>query len=178
MTGKARLLEPQIPALRRYAWALTRDHARADDLVQDCLERALSRWLLRRPDTDLRTWLFTILHNQFISGQRAQRRRPLHDVLDETNEHAASSPATQEGVLLGQDIIAQFAGLSEDHKEVLLLVGVEGMDYANVASVLGIPMGTVMSRLSRAREQFRRMMEGERPALRPRGEGPSLRIMK
>lgn len=166
MGNKASLLEPQIPALRRYAWALTRDHARADDLVQDCLERALSRWLLRRPDTDLRAWLFTILHNQFISGQRAQRRRPLHDLLDETNAHAASVPASQEGALLSRDILAQFAILSDDHKEVLLLVGIEGLDYACVSRILDIPMGTVMSRLSRARDQFRQMMEGERPTLR------------
>jgi len=163
--GAATLIEPQIPALRRYAFALTRDHAKADDLVQDCLERAISRWYLRAADPDLRAWLFTILHNLFISGQRSLRRRPLHEPLEDSIE-AASTPAEQEGVLLGRDILSQFAVLSEDHRAVLLLVAIEGLPYGSVARILGIPVGTVMSRLSRAREQFRRQMEGERPALR------------
>ena len=162
----AALLEPQIPALRRYAYALTRDHSAADDLVQDCLERAISRWYVRRPDTDLRAWLFTILHNLFVSAQRTRRRRPPHDMLDEHTEAAASVPAAQEAGLLRRDILAQFATLSEDHQEVLLLVGVEGLAYTSVAAILGVPIGTVMSRLSRAREMLRRLLEGERPALR------------
>ncbi len=165
MRDAATLIEPQIPALRRYAFALTRDHAKADDLVQDCLERAISRWYLRAADPDLRAWLFTILHNLFISGQRSLRRRPLHETLEDSIE-AASTPAEQEGVLIGRDILSQFAALSEDHRAVLLLVAVEGLPYGSVARILGIPVGTVMSRLSRAREQFRRQMEGERPALR------------
>jgi RNA polymerase sigma factor (sigma-70 family) len=164
MSDKAALLEPQIPALRRYAFALTRDHAAADDLVQDCLERALSRWYLRLPDSDPRPWLFTILHNVFVSGQRSQRRRPLHDTLEDSTD--ASTPADQEAGLIGRDIRTQFARLSEAHQSVLLLVGVEGLAYATVARVLGVPVGTVMSRLNRAREQFRSHLNGERPALR------------
>ena len=164
MRDTATLLEPQIPALRRYAFALTRDHAKADDLVQDCLERAISRWYLRAADPDLRAWLFTMLHNLFISGQRSLRRRPPHETLD--NSAAANTPADQDGALLGRDILSQFAALSEDHRAVLLLVAIEGLPYGNVARILGIPIGTVMSRLSRAREQFRRQMDGERPALR------------
>ena len=159
------LLEPQIPALRRYAFALTRQHAAADDLVQDCLERAVSRWVLRGADADLRAWLFTILHNLFIDAQRSQRRRPMHGVLDEEAE-AAATPPTQDSGLTGRDLLAQFAELSHEHRAVLLLVGVEGLPYASVARVLGVPVGTVMSRLSRAREQLRRLLEGERPALR------------
>ncbi len=165
MRDTATLLEPQIPALRRYAFALTRDHAKADDLVQDCLERAISRWYLRAADPDLRAWLFTMLHNLFINGQRSLRRRPLHETFDDSAA-AANTPADQEGVLLGRDILSQFAALSEDHRAVLLLVAIEGLPYGNVARILGIPIGTVMSRLSRAREQFRRRMDGERPALR------------
>ncbi len=165
MRDTATLLEPQIPALRRYAFALTRDHARADDLVQDCLERAISRWYLCAADPDLRAWLFTMLHNLFINGQRSLRRRPLHETLGDSVD-AVNTPADQEGVLLGRDILDQFAALSEDHRAVLLLVAIEGLPYGSVARILGIPIGTVMSRLSRAREQFRRQMEGERPALR------------
>ncbi len=166
MRDIATLLEPQIPALRRYAFALTRNHAAADDLVQDCLERAVSRWYLRGPDAQLRAWLFTILHNLFVSAQRTRRRRPLHDALDETSEAAAPVAPTQEGSLAGREMLERFGALSEDHQEVLLLVGVEGLAYASVARVLGVPVGTVMSRLSRAREQFRRLLDGERPALR------------
>jgi RNA polymerase sigma factor (sigma-70 family) len=164
MSDKATILEPQIPALRRYAFGLTRDHAAADDLVQDCLERAVSRWHLRPLDRDVRPWLFTILHNLFISALRTQRRRPPHDTLNETTDAAA--PADQESALMGRDLCQQFARLSPDHQSVLLLVGVEGLAYDAVGRVLGVPVGTVMSRLSRAREQFRRLLDGERPALR------------
>lgn len=159
----ARQLEPQIPALRRYAFALTRDHAAADDLVQDTLERAIGRWVLR--GDDLRAWLFTILHNLFIDAQRSRRRRPLHATLNDEAE-AAGTPATQDGSLIGRDMLRHFSALSQDHQAVLLLVGVEDLPYASVARVLGVPLGTVMSRLSRAREHFCRLLEGERPALR------------
>ena len=166
MSSLATLLEPQIPALRRYAYALTRDHTAADDLVQDTLERAISRWALRAGDAELRSWLFAILHNLFIDGQRAHRRRPLHDALDDEADQAGS-PATQEASLIGRDTLVQFGALSQEHQAVLLLVGVEGLAYASVARVLGVPLGTVMSRLSRAREQFRRLMDGERAPGRP-----------
>ena len=165
MGSPATLLEPQIPALRRYSYALTRDHTAADDLVQDTLERAISRWVLRAGDTELRAWLFAILHNLFIDGQRAHRRRPVHGALDDEADHAVTA-ATQEASLIGRDTLAQFGALSPEHQAVLLLVGVEGLPYASVAGILGVPLGTVMSRLSRAREQFRRLMDGEHaPAL-------------
>jgi RNA polymerase sigma-70 factor (ECF subfamily) len=166
MSRIATLLEPQIPALRRYAFALTRDPTAADDLVQDTLERAISRWVLRAGDAELRAWLFAILHNLFIDGQRAQRRRPLHDTLDD-EANQAGIPAAQETALIGREMLEQFGALSQEHQAVLLLVGVEGLPYASVARVLGVPLGTVMSRLSRAREQFRRLLDGERPAVRP-----------
>lgn len=150
--------------MRRYAFALTRSHAAADDLVQDTLERALSRWYLRAPDRDVRAWLFTILHNLFISGQRTDRRRPLHETLDESTD--AVAPADQDAGLMGRDIHAQFARLSDDHQSVLLLVGAEGLAYAQVAGILGVPVGTVMSRLSHAREQFQRNLDGDQPVLR------------
>ena len=166
MSDIAALLEPHIPALRRYAFALTRDHAAADDLVQDCLERAVSRWYLRGTDAQLRAWLFTILHNLFVSALRTRRRRPLHDDIDRTPDAAVSVPPPQECSLAGREMLERFGALSEDHQEVLLLIGVEGMAYPSAARVLGVPVGTVMSRLSRAREQFRRLLDGERPALR------------
>lgn len=166
MGSPANLLEPQIPALRRYAYALTRDHTAADDLVQDTLERAISRWVLRAGDAELRVWLFAILHNLFIDGQRAHRRRPVHGALDDESGHA-ETPATQEASLIGRDTLAQFGALSPEHQAVLLLVGVEGLPYASVARALGVPLGTVMSRLSRAREQFRRLMDGERAPAPP-----------
>lgn len=166
MSDIAALLEPHIPALRRYAFALTRDHAAADDLVQDCLERAVSRWYLRGTDAQLRAWLFTILHNLFVSVLRTRRRRPLHDDIDRTPDAAVSVPPLRECSLAGREMLERFGALSEDHQEVLLLIGVEGMAYTSAARVLGVPVGTVMSRLSRAREQFRRLLDGERPALR------------
>ena len=176
MTRIAALLEPLIPALRRYAFALTRDRTAADDLVQDTLERAISRWVLRAGDAELRAWLFAILHNLFIDGQRAHRRRPLHDALDDEAD-GAGTPATQEASLIGRDTLAQFGALSHEHQAILLLVGVEGLAYASVARVLGVPLGTVMSRLSRAREQFRRLMDGERVTGRP-DVRPGLRRVK
>ena len=167
MSGIAILLEPQIPALRRYAFALTRDHTLADDLVQDTLERAITRWMLRSVEGELRAWLFSILHNLFIDGQRAQRRRPPHDTLDGVTDQAGTS-ATQEIELISREMLARFGALSHDHQAVLLLVGVEGLAYESVARVLGVPLGTVMSRLSRAREQFRRLLDDERAAVKPR----------
>lgn len=166
MSHLADRLEPQIPALRRYAYALTRDPSAADDLVQDCLERAISRWYLQLPGTNLRAWLFTILHNLFISARRSERRRPIHVSLGEDHEASVGMPANQDSGLLGRDILNQLASLSEDHREILLLVAVEGMAYLEVARVLGLPLGTVMSRLSRAREHFRRQSESELPVLR------------
>ena len=121
---------------------------------------------MRTGDAELRAWLFAILHNLFIDGHRAHRRRPVHDPLDDETDRAGI-PATQEAGLIGRDMLAQFGAFSEEHQAVLLLVGVEGLAYASVARVLGVPLGTVMSRLSRAREQFRRVLVGERAAGRP-----------
>lgn len=162
MHDVARLIEPQIPALRRYAFALTRDHHRADDLVQDCLERAVGRWYLRRSDGDLRAWLFAILHNLFVSGLRRGRSRPRHESLD--SDAGPDVPGGQEGALMGRDILRALEALPLDQRAVLLLVGVEGLSYEAASRVLGVPLGTVMSRLSRAREAMRRHMDGERPA--------------
>lgn len=162
MNEIAALIEPHIPAMRRYAFALTRDHAASDDLVQDCLERAIGRWYLRRQDGDVRAWLFSILHNLFISGLRRQGRRGQHEALEDW--HAVVSGG-QDAALLGRDILRCVSALTDEHRTVLLLVGVEGLSYEVTGEVLSIPVGTVMSRLSRAREHLRRLMEGEQPSI-------------
>jgi RNA polymerase sigma-70 factor (ECF subfamily) len=162
---RATLIERQVPALRRYAYGFVRDHDAADDLVQDCLERALSRWYLHRPDRNLRAWLFTILRNLYINAYRARQRHgaaiPFEDAL------SLGVPADQDARIEAQDALAALDQLSEEHKALLLLIGVEDLSYAETAQVLGVPIGTVMSRLSRARRQLRRIMEsGRAPLLR------------
>jgi len=152
-------VEPLIPALRRYARALMRDRASADDLVQDCLERAVSRWYQRR-DGDVRAWLFTILHNLAVNQFRKAASRGRHVAIDETNEDSFGEAASQEQKLIYQDVLAKLARLPEDQRAVLLLVAVEDLSYAEAAKVLGIPVGTVMSRLSRARERLQQEIEG------------------
>jgi RNA polymerase sigma factor (sigma-70 family) len=159
----ATLIEPHIPALRRYAWALLRDEAAADDLVQDCLERALSRWQLRRRDGNLRAWLFAILHNRFISDRRRDKRRGMPLPLDEGPE--AVSPSDSESGVARRDLLEALALLPEEQRAVVLLIGVEDLSYEDAARALGIPIGTVMSRLSRGREKLRRYVEGERPTM-------------
>jgi RNA polymerase sigma factor (sigma-70 family) len=152
-------VEPLIPALRRYARALMRDRASADDLVQDCLERAVSRWYQRR-DGDVRAWLFTILHNLAVNQFRKAASRGRHVPIDETNEDSFGEAAVQEQKLIYRDVLEKLARLPEDQRAVLLLVAVEDLSYAEAAKVLGVPVGTVMSRLSRARERLQQEIEG------------------
>ncbi len=163
MADAEALLEPLIPALRRYAYALVRDHDAADDLVQDTLERALSRWTLRRSDGDLRAWLFTIQRNLHVSALRQSQRRGAHVELDEAT--TPSSAALQESSIEIQDILAALDQLPEEQKSLLLLVGVEDLSYDDAAKVMGVPIGTVMSRLSRARQRLRGLLETGRATL-------------
>lgn len=156
------LIAEQIPRLRRYARALTRQRARADDLVQDTLERSWARRHLWRPGTDLRAWMFTIMHNIFIN--QARRREP--ELLDDERLELPT-PGDQESALAQRDLERALARLPAEFREVLLLVAVEQMRYEEVAAVLDVPLGTVMSRLSRARERLRALMSGDDlPALR------------
>ncbi|MGQ3302100.1 sigma-70 family RNA polymerase sigma factor [Reyranella sp.] len=157
MADAEALLEPLIPALRRYAYALVRDHDAADDLVQDTLERALSRWTLRRSDGDLRAWLFTIQRNLYVSALRQGRRRGAHVEFEEAT--MPSSAAQQESGIEVQDILAALDQLPEEQKSLLLLVGVEDLSYDDAARVMGVPAGTVMSRLSRGRQRLRALLE-------------------
>ena len=158
MDEVAALIEPHIPGLRRYAFALVRDHHAADDLVQDCLERALSRWRLRRRDGDLKAWLFAIQRNHFLTGLRQRARRGMHVGLDDLATPPSVEP-DQEWRVGHRDLLAGLDSLSEEQRSVLLLVGVEDLSYEAAAQVLGVPIGTVMSRLSRGRERLRRFLD-------------------
>jgi RNA polymerase sigma-70 factor (ECF subfamily) len=149
-------LVEHIPRLRRYARALTRDTARADDLVQDTLERALRKLDLWRPDSNLRAWLFTLMHNLFVNHVRSGKP-----------ESASLEAATEVPVAGGQmsalglrDIETALAALPAEQREVILLVGLEQFGYAETAQILGVPVGTVMSRLSRGRERLRERLSG------------------
>ena len=163
MDETAAILEPLIPSLRRYAFALTRDHGAADDLVQDTLERALSRWFLRRRDGDLRAWLFTIERNVYVSGLRRRRSRGPEVALDNAAE--PSVDGGQESSAGIRDLLAALDQLPEDHKSILLLVGVEDLTYEEAARVLDVPVGTVMSRLSRGRQRLRTILATGRTTL-------------
>jgi len=156
MTDYARLLEAEIPRLRRYARALTRDVTRADDLVQSCLARAVAKQHLWQPGTDLRAWLFTILHNQYVNDVRRSVREADTIELSEAPQLTVQSNAIASLEL--RDLETALGKLQPEQREVILLVGLEGMAYDEVAAVLEIPVGTVRSRLSRGRDQLRLLM--------------------
>lgn len=167
------LVQPLIPALRRYARALLRDRDEADDLVQDVLERAIARWHQRQRTSSLRAWLFTILHNLAMDRLRRRARRGHSAPIEDVPEARLATAATQEAAVAQRDVMAMVSRLPEEQRSVLLLIGVEELSYAEAARVLDVPQGTIMSRLSRARERLRRLMaEGEAAASRP-----SLRIV-
>ena len=152
-------IEATIPALRRYARALTRDAETADDIVQDTLVRALrSEHLFHGGDT--RAWLYTILTNLNKNRRRSLARRPQLMPLRDDNPDASGTEAE------GRDIARALVTLVEEQRSVLLLVMLEGLSYREVADIQGVPIGTVMSRLARARAHVKAALEGERPALR------------
>jgi RNA polymerase sigma-70 factor (ECF subfamily) len=158
-----------IPRLRRYARALTGDRNAADDLVQDTLERAWSKFHLWRRGSDLRAWLFTIMHNVYVNQVRA--RSAAHGVMLEADAADAPVRATQSDMLEVRDIGAALGRLSDEQREVLLMVALERMSYQEASRALGVPIGTVMSRLARARERLRLILAGE-------AAGPSLKVVK
>jgi RNA polymerase sigma-70 factor (ECF subfamily) len=155
--NEAQRMVDLIPRLRRYARALVGDRATADDLVQDTLERAWAKLHLYRRGTDLRAWLFTVMHNVHVNRVRATRLTdPLEDEMPELAQRAPQGDA-----LLVRDLDRAIARLPAEQRAVLLLVTLEEMSYDEVARTLGIPIGTVMSRLSRAREKLRALMLGQ-----------------
>ena len=176
MPDRAALIEAQIPGLRRFACALLRgDREGADDLVQDALERALSHWNLRRNRANLKSWLYTILYHRFLSNKDRMRRRGPHAELTEETD-LPGVDGGQHSVLEHRDLLRAFAALPAEQRAVLLLVGVEDISYQDAARVLGVPIGTVMSRLSRGRERLRRAIYGEFGQNSPSCNGPLRRV--
>lgn len=151
----------EIPRLRRYARALTGNLAEADDLLQDTLERALGKWRLWRPGK-LHAWLLTLMHNVFINQLRA---RPALLSFEDDALPEIPVRARQEDELALRDLDRALSRLSPEHREVLLLVSLEELGYDEAAQVLGVPVGTVMSRLSRARERLRGILAGDERAV-------------
>jgi RNA polymerase sigma-70 factor, ECF subfamily len=160
MNEFGRLLEKEIPRLRRYAFALTRDISRADDLAQDTLERAIAKQGFWQRGTNLRAWLFTIMHNQNVNTVRRSVREGITVEIDDDNwpvlPAAANDPSS--GLSL-RDLDRALAQVPEQQRQALLLIGLEGISYGEAATVLDVPIGTVRSRLSRGRTSLRNLME-------------------
>jgi RNA polymerase sigma-70 factor (ECF subfamily) len=161
MSNFGRMVEAEIPRLRRYARALTRDAltrdiSRADDLVQSCLTRAIAKQHLWQPGTNLRAWLFTILHNQHVSDVRRAAREVV-TVSVEDAPTLTTQPNAYD-VLRLRDLRAEMDRLPIEQREAILLIGLEGLPYEDAAKVLNVPIGTIRSRLSRGRDQLRKLM--------------------
>jgi RNA polymerase sigma-70 factor (ECF subfamily) len=148
-----------IPELRRFARGLASDPAVADDLVQDCLERAISKSHLYDASRPLKAWVYAILRNQFISGLRKSNRVPVVKTIDDLYDFEGQQPPEQEQRLSLTLIAEALDRLPPLHREVIILVGLEEMSYRDVAEITGVPVGTVMSRLSRARSSLRDILE-------------------
>jgi RNA polymerase sigma-70 factor (ECF subfamily) len=155
-------IEALLPRLKRYARQLTRDPIAADDLVQDCLTRALGKIHLWDPATDLRAWLFTILHNQHIGLARRDMRQRAHSRWLNSDSSRSLAP-TQGAQLELRDLERALAKLPEEQRSAILLIGLEGMGYEEAAAAANLPVGTVRSRVARGREALR-MMTGLFPA--------------
>ena len=165
MTAAANDLVAHIPDLRRYARTLTGDAWAADDLVQDTLERACERWQLWTTGSDLRAWLFTVMHNLFVDGARRALRQQHHrvDVDDVADELVAPARMPEHALDLQRCLMR----LPQEQREVLLLVSVQDLGYEEVARITGVPVGTVMSRLSRGRSRLRELMNGRQATAAP-----------
>jgi RNA polymerase sigma-70 factor (ECF subfamily) len=159
MSEFGRLLELEIPALRRYAHALTRDPTESDDLVQSCLLRALVKQQLWQPGTDLRRWLFTMLYHQQISRLRRQARERGR-LAEAGRALAPGAMANPDGRLVAQEIMRAIAALPGGQREALRRVVFGEMGYAEAAEALAVPEGTLRSRLARARVSLRRFADG------------------
>jgi RNA polymerase sigma-70 factor, ECF subfamily len=160
MSNIADLLGPQIPRLRRYARTLTKDLSRSEDLLQSCLLRALEKGNLWEPGTDLRAWLFTILHNQHVNEIRRQVRENAVVPIDAVAANL-SAVASTEAALELQETEQAIADLPRDQREVIILAGHEGQCYEEMSKRLGVPVGTIRSRLSRGRTRLRQLIGGD-----------------
>jgi len=160
-------LTAEIPYLRRFARGLAGDFALADDLVQDCLERALAKEHLYDPARQLRAWLYAILRNIYVSGLRRKSRAGVIKGVDDLAPEEEAVAGEQEDHAAIRSISEALDRLPDLHREVILLVALEDMSYREVAEITGVPVGTVMSRLSRARSALKAMLDlNERPGLR------------
>jgi RNA polymerase sigma-70 factor (ECF subfamily) len=153
------MVEAELPGLRRYAAALLRSSPDADDLVQETVARALDKYALWRPGTNLRAWLFTMMHNLRINSARSVRREGF--MVPAESAVGLSAAPSQTSRLALRDLRRALDSLEEGHRAVVLLVGLEGLSYEEVADVLALPLGTVRSRLSRARARLREILDGE-----------------
>lgn len=153
-------LVAHIPRLRRYARALTRDVTRADDLVQSCLMRAIAKQHLWDPGTNLRAWLFTILHNQHVNIIRRAMREAAEG--GDGGDAAAALPAKEDPAagLLIRDLTRALAKLPPEQRRSLIMIAADGMTYEATAKIEKVPVGTIRSRLSRGREALRCLMDG------------------
>ena len=164
MSKLHRLIEQEIPRLRRYARALTRNRDRADDLVQDTLGRALVKEQFWQPGTNLKAWLFTIMHNQNVNNVRRDTRQSGGLDIEQTSSTltATTDPTATCKMFELERALAQ---LPVEQQQVILLVGLEGMSYEDTAGILTVPVGTVRSRLSRGRDALRKLLDmEERPS--------------
>jgi RNA polymerase sigma-70 factor, ECF subfamily len=162
-------LREQLPRLRRFAFGLTREREGADDLVQSTLERAVLRWGSRRDAAALKPWLFSILYRNFLNTRRRSRRYA--SVLERVHATGFEEHPSAEREVAAQTALEALGRLPAEQRSLLLWVSAEGLTYQEVAQILDIPIGTVMSRLARARQALRRSLEGEIRA-------PTLRVLK
>lgn len=166
MKSTIELIEAEIPRLRRYARFLAGDVDRADDAVQECLTRAIAKVDSWQPGTNLRAWLFVILRNCYFNELRRKNRSPIVD--DADSALVGVTQGNQEAHMALLDVRKAFLNLSEEHREVLLLIAMEGLPYEEAAGIMGVPIGTVRSRVSRARQALRDAVDpdGERETKR------------
>ena len=154
------LMAREIPRLRRYALALVNEPGAADDLVQDCLERAMRKSHLWQRRGSIRSWLYRILYNLFLNQAAERNRHRRHVALDEV-AHLMAAPGGQEHRIVCGDIASAMMALPPDQRAAIILTAVEGLSYDETAAVMGVPVGTIRSRLSRGREQLRSLYAGD-----------------
>jgi RNA polymerase sigma-70 factor (ECF subfamily) len=159
MDDRKAAIVSEIPRLRRYARALLRDRDGADDLVQDCLERALTRLDNWQSGENPRRWLFTIMHHLFIDRMRKVSRRGETAMLPLDADEAMAAPAEQFGNAASREIVDALQAIGPDRRAALVLVSIEGFSYAEAANILGVPAGTLMSRIARGREELRGLLD-------------------
>jgi RNA polymerase sigma-70 factor, ECF subfamily len=159
MDERRRAILEEIPRLRRYARALLRDRDRADDLVQDCLERALTRLENWRTGESPRRWLFTIMHHIFVDQVRRDKRRGESSVVNLDGSEVLSVPAIQGEDAASREVLQALQAINPDRRAAILMVSVEGFSYAEASAILGVPAGTLMSRIARGRDDLRALLD-------------------